>query len=107
MTFLSRSQYEYGDPVAEQVDRAEQTDHYRATARGRRILLLADSLVDRLIGRGLLVPGAADARRELFHALADTLYGNAAIDLPDFTDEQSLNALRFGRPTGDTDVGPR
>jgi len=94
--YLSRSQYEYGDPVFETLARAEQRDHEMATARGHRLILLADRAVDALVGRGVLTE-VMIARRELFHLLADALYGCASIHVPDFSDERSLEALRRGK----------
>lgn len=95
MTFLPRSHYELGDPVAEVIARDERSDHHRATARGQRLLLIADSVVSRLDWR---LQDPTTARGEIFHVLADALYGPAvAIDLPDFASERSLEALRRGR----------
>ena len=93
MSYLPRSHYELGDPVFDEIAREEQADHYRARARGQRLLLLADSLVSRLDADSLLTDGTV-ARRVVFHELAEALYGNNAIDVPDFTDERSLDALR-------------
>jgi hypothetical protein len=95
VSFEARSQYELGDPVHEHLAREEATDHYRARARGQRLLLIADSLVSVLEANGRLVDAAA-ARRDLFHVLADALYSNGAVDVPDFTNEKSLEALRRG-----------
>jgi hypothetical protein len=95
VTPLPRSHYEFGDPVHEAIGREEHSDHYRARARGQRVLLLADRLVIILQAQALLTDPDV-ARRKLFHALADDLYGNGALDVPDFTSEQSLDALRRG-----------
>ena len=95
MTFQPRSQYELGDPVAAVIAREEQAVHHRARARGQRLLLLADALVDELQAHAML--RAADGvieRRLVFHILATALYGNAALTVPDFTDPRSLDALR-------------
>jgi hypothetical protein len=96
VTHVPRSVYEFGDPVHEQITREERTDHHHATARGQRVLLIADSLVSVLDASGLLTDPAA-ARREAFHVLADHLYGVQALDIPDFSSEKSLEALRQGR----------
>jgi hypothetical protein len=96
VTHVPRSVYEYGDPVFEDLAREEHSDHHRATARGQRMLCLADSLVSVLDARGLLTDPAA-ARREAFHVLADALYGVQAIDVPDFMNAHALDALRRGR----------
>jgi hypothetical protein len=97
MALESRSHYEFGDPVHEQFARDERTDHHRATARGQRLVRLADHLVAALQA-SCTVTNVAAARAEIFHVLADNLYGDDAIDTPDFTSEQSLDALRAGRP---------
>jgi hypothetical protein len=95
MTFERRSSYEYGDPVFEHVARDERTDHLRATARGQRLLGLADALVDELRAQALLQTDGVIERRLFFRVLANALYSqDAAIDLPDFSNAQSLEALR-------------
>jgi hypothetical protein len=95
MTLLPRSVYGFGDPVHDRLAREEQTDHYRARARGQRLLLIADGIVSRLDWR---LPDPIMARGEIFHALADSLYpSDAAIALPNFRDEKSLDAMRRGR----------
>jgi hypothetical protein len=96
MTHVPRSVYEYGDPAFEEITREERTDHHRAAAHGQRVLLIADSLVSVLDARGLLTDPAA-ARREAFHVLADHLYGVQALDIPDFSNEHALDALRRGK----------
>jgi hypothetical protein len=96
MSFQPRSQYEHGDPIADVIAREEHTDHHRAAARGQRLLVLADHLVAALQA-SCTVTNVAAARAEIFHVLADDLYGNAAINTPDFTSEQSLDAMRRGR----------
>jgi hypothetical protein len=96
VTHQPRSVYEYGDVVHEQLAREEQTDHHHAAAHGQRVLLIADSLVSVLDARGLLTDPAA-ARREAFHVLADALYGVQALDIPDFTNEHALDAMRRGK----------
>jgi hypothetical protein len=94
MTFVPRSVYEFGDPVHEALAREEQTDHYLARARGQRLLLIADAIVSRLDGR---LADPITARGDIFHALADCLYRpDAAIALPNFRDEKSLDAMRRG-----------
>jgi hypothetical protein len=46
------------------------------------------------------LPDPITARGEIFHALADSLYpSDAAIALPNFRDEKSLDAMRRGRST--------
>lgn len=96
MTHVPRSVYEYGDPAFEEVARAERTDHHHAAAHGQRVLLIADSLVSVLHAGGQLADPAT-ARADIFHVLADALYQFKAIDVPDFTSEKSLDALRRGR----------
>jgi pyruvate formate-lyase activating enzyme-like uncharacterized protein len=95
MTFERRSSYEYGDPVFEHVAREERTDHLRATARGQRLLGLADAVVDELRAHALLREDGVLERRLIFHVLANYLYSqDAAIEIPDFSNAQSLEALR-------------
>jgi len=106
MAYQSRSQYELGDPAFDAIAKAETTDHYKATARARRLLLLADHVVGVLDAQGL-IGDPATVRAEVFHALADDLYGTAAIDLPDFRSTDSLDALRRGRyPDADDAARP-
>jgi hypothetical protein len=96
MTFVPRNVYESGDPVHDRLAREEHTDHFRARARGQRLLLIADGIVSRLDWR---LPDPITARGEIFHALADSLYpSDAAIALPNFRDEKSLEAMRRWRP---------
>jgi hypothetical protein len=95
VTYEARSHYEFGDPVLEALARDEHTDHHRARARGQRLLGIADSLVSVLEATGRLDDPDA-ARGDIFHVLADALYGNDAIDIPDFTNARSLEALRRG-----------
>ena len=96
MTFQPRSQYELGDPVFEAIAQEARADHHRAAARGQRLLLLADSLVSVLVARGHLGDPEL-ARGDIFHVLADALYSAGAIDVPDFSNPRSLEALRRGR----------
>jgi hypothetical protein len=95
MTYQPRSQYDFGDPVLEALARDEHTDHHRARARGQRLLGIADSLVSVLVATGRLDDPDA-ARGDIFHVLADALYGVQAIDVPDFTNAHALEALRRG-----------
>jgi hypothetical protein len=99
VTHERRSQYEYGDPVVDELAREEHTDHHRAPARGRRVLLMADSLVSVLHVSGQL-RDPEQARGDIFHVLADALYGVAAIEVPDFTSTRSLDAMRRGTGGG-------
>lgn len=76
-----RSQYELGDPVAEQLRREEQTDHHRAKARGERVARMAEAIVLALEGRGLL-RARHPAMVEIVHVLANHLYSqDTAIDI--------------------------
>jgi hypothetical protein len=95
MTFVSRRVSDLGDPVFDHLARQEYTDHYLSQARGQRLLLIADTIVSRLDYR---LPDPTTARGEIFHALADCLYAqDAAIALPNFRDDKSLDAMRRGR----------
>jgi hypothetical protein len=101
VSFESRWVWEAGDPIADHLAREERSDHHRARARGQRLLLLADSLVDELQAHSMLRNDGVIERRLIFHILAQALYSNGAVDIPDFTNEQSLEALRRGRALHD------
>jgi hypothetical protein len=78
MTYEPRSRYEYGDdPAAAE----EARDHLLAHARGLRLAGIADAIVSKLDGAGML-PDREDATVLIFGVLADLLYGNHAIDVP-------------------------
>jgi hypothetical protein len=97
MTYESRRVYELGDSVHEQLAREERTDHARALARGRQLLLIADDVVARLDGLALITDPAT-VRREVFHCLASELYpGATSIDIPDFRSERALHFMRQGK----------
>lgn len=82
------------DPVEEMIRRDERADHFRARARGRRLLMIADAVVGELVADGL-VSQRSMARRDVFGVLASSLYGpDASIDTPDFMNESSLEAFR-------------
>lgn len=70
------------DPVEAMLARDTAVDHDEARFRGQRVFDLARRLVSTLDARGLLRGSAQDATVELFHPIADDLYGNAAIDIP-------------------------
>jgi hypothetical protein len=84
MAFVPRSVYEYGDDPERhrEVLADERRDHAHAGARARRCQDLANAIVSALFGDGLVVDEPA-ARVITFHIVADHLYGNAAIDIPD------------------------
>jgi hypothetical protein len=91
-----RSVYEFGDdPVRHrEVIADERRDHAHAEARGQRVLHLADQLIDELLGAG--VPARRPVLRPLFfRVLADDIYRNAAIDIPDMV-ESPAQAERTG-----------
>ena len=81
MTFESRSHYEYGDPVLEQITRDEQHEHKLARARGEHVEHVARAVVDALHAHSLVTDPPA-ARVVAFNVLANWLYGNAALDIP-------------------------
>ncbi len=97
MSHIPRSQYELGDdPLTADLKRAERTDHHHAFARAQRLLLIADSVISVLeAGRALHEPAAA--RRDIFGVLAEALCANQAIEVPDFMNARSLEALRRGQ----------
>jgi hypothetical protein len=70
-----------GDPVEAMLDDERQADHAQAARRGERLARIADAVASNLHARGILTC-TDDLRGALFHALADELYGNAAIDVP-------------------------
>jgi|SRR4051812_8951894 hypothetical protein len=69
------------DPVERQLATDTFLDHAKAKARGIRALEIADTALGALDGHGL-VRDAERARVILWSAIADALYGNAAIDIP-------------------------
>lgn len=75
------SLHEAGDPLYEALADEERHDHERARARGVRLLGIAETIVDRLVGDGVV---SADERLyvPICSVLADCLYGNLAIDIP-------------------------
>jgi hypothetical protein len=67
---------------AERLIAAEtRADHALAKARGLRVLEITDLALCALDGHGL-VRDQQQARIVLWAAIADALYGNAAIDIP-------------------------
>jgi hypothetical protein len=99
VTYEPRSVYEFGDTLAECLARQERREHLTARAKGQRLLLIADACLTALIAQGSSFAGAADARRVLFHVLADLLYSpDTAIDVPDFTRAEALERFRRGQP---------
>jgi hypothetical protein len=98
MTLLPRSHYELGDPLAEALARQEHREHMTALAKGQRCLLIADAVISGLDALALLRV-EADARRVVFHTLANLLYTpDTPIDVPDFQSRESLERFRQGRP---------
>lgn len=71
----------YRDPVAATIDRDAAADHEQAKKRGERLDLLADWIAAEsclMNGR----PTRADVYNAALKVLADSLYGNQAIDMP-------------------------
>lgn len=80
---MARMSYAVGDPVEEMLQAEARADHAQATARGERILRVADAAVSQLAVSGRLPVGYHDdVRAAVFMAVSDEFYGNAAIDLP-------------------------
>lgn len=73
--------YEAGDPLYEALSAEERADHQKARARGERLRTIAETIVDRLVGDGVV---SADERLyvPICSVLADCLYGNLAIEIP-------------------------
>jgi hypothetical protein len=81
VSFESRSLYELGDEALARIAAEERRDSVLAPARGQRVQVIADAVVAVLLKHGLLrEPRTATV--VLFHAIADCLYGNAALDIP-------------------------
>jgi hypothetical protein len=62
----------------------KQQDHGHAVARGARVLAVCDSAIDALHAAGMLCATRTDARAQMFQPIADTLYGNQSVDIPNF-----------------------
>lgn len=69
-------------PSDAMLDQMAAEDHAQAKRRGEKVLEMTDAAIDSLIANQLLYSDRDDCRVVLFHALADRLYGNAAIDIP-------------------------
>jgi hypothetical protein len=65
----------------DELRQAEAHDHARAGERGERLLRMADAITSALLGNGVL-HDTRTARRVTFHTLADLMFGNRAIDIP-------------------------
>ena len=74
-------QYDTNDPVTILLAEEERQDHARAKARGIRVLDVTDLVLCALDGHGLL-RDQQQARIVIWSAVADALYGNLAIDIP-------------------------
>lgn len=70
------------DPVEAMLAQETAVDHSKAKWRGERVLGLCDRVASTLDAQGLLRASRDDVRAELFHVIADDLYGDAAIDVP-------------------------
>jgi hypothetical protein len=65
----------------EEIRQAEAHDHARAGERGERLRRIANDIVSKLLGAGIVRDPFA-ARVLAFHVLADHLYGTLSIDIP-------------------------
>jgi hypothetical protein len=65
----------------EAIRQAEAHDHARAGERGERLRRIANDIVSKLLGAGI-VRDPFGARVLAFHVLADHLYGTQSIDIP-------------------------
>jgi hypothetical protein len=81
----SRSQYEYGDltPALETVAAEERADHAQAPARGERLAALTTRILNGLMATGHVRGLDASSRPVVFDILADDIYPNQAIDIPE------------------------
>jgi hypothetical protein len=68
---------------AEEITEAARIDHARAGERGERLRQLLNAIVRVLMAHGMYGSDLAGAKPEIFHVLADDIYGNRAIDIPD------------------------
>jgi hypothetical protein len=85
MAHEPRSVYEFGDDRRPETVAEERRDHARAYARGERVADLTLAVVLGLVGHGLLRDPRA-ARPIVFQTLAELLYGDAAVDIPERID---------------------
>jgi hypothetical protein len=63
---------------------AEAHDHARAGERGERIKFIADDVISKLLAAGVLRGDPRVAKVIVFHVVSDHLFGNRAIDIPEF-----------------------
>lgn len=74
-------EYDRHDPVSKLLADEEAADHARAKARGARIMDITRIVLGALDGHGL-VRDQEQARIVIWSALADALYGNVSVDVP-------------------------
>jgi len=80
--------HRHEDPVERLLADDAAADHAQAKTRGERVRDLADAIAVELHGRGMLHASRRDTRAAIFHILADDLYGNAAIDIPNLWEDR-------------------
>ncbi len=67
----------------DEVRQAEAHDHARAGERGEKLRRISEDVVSALIGQGMVFD-ARQAKVVIFHVVSDHLFGNRAIDIPEF-----------------------
>jgi hypothetical protein len=72
--------YDLHNPVDRVIAADEAADHAQARRRGQRVREIANLLIAALDGHAQLRDPEV-ARRVLYGALVDALYGNAAVDI--------------------------
>ena len=76
------------DPVMQMLERDERHDHFLAKMRGARVAMLAEAVVQALEAGGHLQQ-PEHAVGPVCRALADGLYGNTALDIPNLREERA------------------
>lgn len=79
----------------DEIDRLNVADVARAKARGERVLGLCNDIIARLDLYGYLHGvDTADLRREMFHVIADDLFGHLPVDIPNLEDAKPYSPER-------------
>lgn len=72
------------DPHTKAILDETRRDHAKAAQRGERIAALTETVLNALMATGRVRGLDASLRPVLFHVLCDDIYGNAAIDIPEW-----------------------
>jgi hypothetical protein len=73
------------DPRDLQLDADTWADEVNARKRGARVQLLTEALISELLAGGDTPLDIDNLRARFFHRLADDLYGNGAVEIPERT----------------------